>query len=84
MLRGCAQQLTRALLFPASPLQPPVVNKGARPSITSAPASTFTGQQITVTYSHSNAGSDPVERALLIRTGSVTHSQAFGELRKLR
>ena len=60
-------------------LQPPYWNKGARPAITSAPGSTFTGQQITVTYSHSNAGSDPVERAILIRTGSVTHSQAFGE-----
>lgn len=63
------------------PLQPPYLNKGARPSILGAPASTFTGQQITVSYSHSNAANDPVTRAILIRTGSVTHSQAFGECR---
>jgi hypothetical protein len=57
--------------------RPPYLNKGARPDITSAPGSTFTGQQVTISYSHSNAGSDPVDRAILIRTGAVTHSQAF-------
>ena len=63
------------------PVQPPYLNKGARPSILGAPVSTFTGQQITVSYSHSNAANDPVTRAILIRTGSATHSQAFGECR---
>lgn len=58
-------------------LQPPYFSKGPRPAITGAPTSTYTGQQVTVTYSHS--GNDPVDRAILIRTGAVTHSQAFGE-----
>ncbi len=55
---------------------PPHLAAGPRPKIIWAPNSATWGQQVPVQYSTV----DPVNRAILIRTGSATHSQGFGEL----
>lgn len=54
---------------------PPHLAKGPRPKIIWSPDSTSWGQKLPVQYSTVDA----VDRVILIRTGSATHSQAFGE-----
>ena len=55
---------------------PPYLDKGPRPSITSAPEAMLPGQELTVSYT----SEDPVARAILIRNAAATHSMAFGGL----
>ena len=54
---------------------PPYLQRGPRPVIQAAPGAIQPGDAITLRY----ASADLVTKAILIRTGAVTHSQAFGE-----
>ena len=54
---------------------PPYLSWGPRPVIAQAPADIQPGATLTVLY----LSADPVDRAILIRTSSVTHSMPFGE-----
>lgn len=57
---------------------PPHLVAGPRPTIKWAPDTATWGQQLPVQYS----STDAVNRVILIRTGSATHSQGFGELQQ--
>jgi len=54
---------------------PPYLSLGPQPVITSAPSFAKWGDEPTITYT----STDPVTKAILIRTGAVTHSISFGK-----
>lgn len=53
---------------------PPYLQRGPRPVLAAAPSFIRVGETIEAQFS----SADPVDRAILIRTGAVTHSVAFG------
>lgn len=53
---------------------PPYLSKGPRPGITQAPSFHTAGADLAVKYE----SEDPVTRAILIRSGTATHSMNFG------
>lgn len=52
---------------------PPYLSKGPQPKISGGPTKIVPGDKIKLAYT----SADPVERAILIRTGATTHSMAF-------
>jgi hypothetical protein len=57
---------------------PPYLNKGPRPTIQSVNDTLQAGTNATISY-HSPV--HPVVKAILLRTGAITHSMQFGERR---
>ena len=59
--------------YTAELFSPPYLSKGPRPAMTAVPDVMTPGAVLTVRYT----SKDPVDKAILIRAGAVTHSQAF-------